>query len=91
MLWEILENVAQPCTFWKRNQRPKEKVQPCWSKAGLGFQTTGRSSSFSWTASRAPRPSPWPVQLSLPLGSQVVPASAQAAPLASLILGEGGG
>lgn len=38
----------------------------------------------------SPAPPPGPAHLSLPLGSQVVPASAQAAPLASLIPREGG-
>lgn len=45
----------------------------------------------SWGDHKSCPPLPGPVLFSLPMGSQVVPASAQAAPLASLIPGEGGG
>lgn len=62
----------------------------CGHAAGggqLGSQITTRALSSPQPQSC---PSPRAAHLSLPLGSQVVPASAQAAPLASLIPREGG-
>lgn len=88
-LWEIPERFAPSFTFQERKTEvSREGVTTQLGKDGWGSPSPDLQAPLL----TPPHPPPTRAHPALPPGgSQVVPASAQAAPLASLILGEGSG